>query len=586
MASSDSSFSDASPSSNGAPSAGSAPAGAGEPTISGTGRAARSALPSRWRRILPPALIVLDVVILLVAFIGALKARYGAWTLPGEVGVTGPLLVTLAVYPAALALTGLYRTPLRGMHLPQFLRAGAALLGAWAVSVALTYLTDRHGIPSRSVSALQCLLAMIGILGLRALLRYELDKRNAPANDGARPPSPPDEPGDVLQLDDLLPHEDPVEVDTAGLRDYLTGRTVLVTGAGGSIGTELVEQLLELQPFRLVLVDISEYNLFRLENALRSEPFDGEIEFCIADVRDREIMEGLFSDFRPDVILHAAAYKHVPLMERHPAEAFRNNTLTTVRLLELSCAYDTEQFVFVSTDKAVEPKSVLGATKRLAEWYVRSQERAEENGPECKIVRFGNVFGSQGSVAPLFEKQLREGGPARVTHPAMERYFMTPHEACSLILQTLLLESAPVYVFDMGEPVSIQRLAEEAVRRLRPGAAPADHIVHTGIRPGEKLREKLQAAREERHPTAHSHVYGLEAPVPHRRAALTEHFRRLKQLCRDRRGAALRRALFAEDLPAEDAPAEEVPDENRPGGIPEENGAARSRSPEASRSSS
>lgn len=208
-----------------------------------------------------------------------------------------------------------------------------------------------------------------------------------------------------VKIEDFIPRPQ-VEIDQSILRDYLAERTVLVTGAGGSIGTELTCQLATLHPQRLVLVDMSEYNLFQLENRLPDEPTDGAISFCLGNVRDQDLMEGLFEEFSPDIVLHAAAYKHVPLMERHPIEAFRNNTLTTTSLLELCERHSTEQFLLISTDKAVEPVGILGATKRLAEGCVRT---ARLDGT-CKIVRFGNVFGSQGSVVEIFLRQIAAGG--------------------------------------------------------------------------------------------------------------------------------------------------------------------------------
>lgn len=485
-------------------------------------------------------LFLADAVILYGAFVGALKARLGAgWFFPPhELVPLVPLVVTLGVYALALVASGLYRRAPRRMHLGTFLRTAAVLLVAWTASLTLVYLVAPTQMPPRSVTAIHCLFAIAGVLGLRALIRQGLEWMEAPTTPRAASPAPA-----PLTLGDLLPRE-PVAIDEAGVRHYLAGRTVLVTGAGGSIGTELSRQLIGLQPFRLVLVDISEYNLFRLENALRRVRFDGELEFCIGDVRDRAIMENLFSSFQPDVVLHTAAYKHVPLMERHPAEAFRNNTLTTTGLLHLCEQYETEQFVFVSTDKAVEPSSVLGATKRLAEWFVQ----VAESPVERKIVRFGNVFGSQGSVVPLFEKQLAEEGTVGVTHPEMERYFMSAHEACSLILQTLLLDEAPIYIFDMGEPVRIQWLAEEVVRRRRPGADPADFIRHTGIRPGEKLSEELAMPSETAQPTRHARIIGLQGPVPHSRTELELHLRALEALAADGRTATLRKALFETEL--------------------------------------
>jgi len=320
------------------------------------------------------------------------------------------------------------------------------------------------------------------------------------------------------------------------LRDYLAHRTVLVTGAGGTIGTELSQQLCELRPAHLVLVDVNEHNLFELEHRLA--PPDG-VTFRLANVQQAGAMDAIFSTHRPDVVLHAAAYKHVPLMERHPIAAFRNNTLTTTQLLQQSTSYGVEQFVLVSTDKAVAPISVLGATKQLAEWAVRHAAPHLS----AKIVRFGNVFGSRGSVVPLFLQQLAEGGPVKITHPDMERYFMTAQEAGSLILQTLLLDTMPVYALKMGSPIRIQWLAEALVRRLAPEHDPSDLIVFTGRRPGEKLREQLQSSEETARPTTHPRVLGLEGPVPVDKQSFRAHLDRLCAFAQDQAAAALRTTL-------------------------------------------
>lgn len=353
------------------------------------------------------------------------------------------------------------------------------------------------------------------------------------SSNGAAHPSPVAS----VRLAELVPRPS-LHIDRRALRDYLANRTVLVTGAAGSIGTELARQLVQLSPGALVLVDMSEHNLFRLEQVLAPAPHG--VTLCLADVRDTEAMASLFVDHGPDVVLHAAAYKHVPLMERHPAAALHNNALATARLVDRSGCAGVEQFVFVSTDKAVAPAGVLGATKRLAEWYVRTAAAP----PARKVVRFGNVFGSRGSVVPRFERQLARGKPLTVTHPKMERFFMSAREAGHLILQTLLLDAAPVYALEMGEPVRIRWLAEQMIRRCAPECDPDDRIVYTGRRAGEKLAEQLHTAEERRVPTGCANIIGLDSahPLPH--ADVDTILRRLRALSRRDGPAALREALL------------------------------------------
>jgi FlaA1/EpsC-like NDP-sugar epimerase len=336
----------------------------------------------------PLLLAVPDLLVLYAGLLLGYKIRLGEWLLPHttEWGIASHLV--LGVFVVALGASGIYRLSPRLMHLSEFIRVGLWLIGAWAVSITLTYAVDP------------------------------------------------------------------------------------------------------------------------------------------ADVRDSALMGDLFTRLQPDVVLHTAAYKHVPLMERHPAEAFRNNTEASVNLLTLCEQHEVDQFVFVSTDKAVNPSSVLGATKQLAEWYVRTGTGA----PQCRTVRFGNVFGTQGSVVPRFEEKLADGEPLPITHPEMERYFMSSEEACGLILQTLLLNAHPTYIFRMGDPVSIQWLAERLINHWYPHVDPETMIEYVGRRPGEKMSEELVADDETVHPTDHPSIVGLEAPVPHPRPVLDAHLQRLQSV--------------------------------------------------------
>ncbi|MEF8864384.1 MAG: polysaccharide biosynthesis protein [Salinibacter sp.] len=437
-----------------------------------------------------------------------------AWEAAGSV-------LVLAVYGAALGASGAYRLSPRQMRPADLLRVGAWLVGAWGCTGALVYAIDPAAVPPRSVLAGLGPVALVGILGLRLGWRGLLSMRRTP------PPAPPTPetaaPGP--HLDDLVSRE-PVDVDRDALRNMLSDRTVLVTGAGGAIGAELSRQLLALEPSRLVLVDVSEHNLYELKTALCSESHRGGLDFCIADVRDAPRMDALLAHHRPDVVVHAAAYKHVPLMEQHPAEAFRNNTQASIQLLQLCEEHAVDRFTFVSTDKAVHPSGVLGATKQLAEWYMRTG-----SGPtHCTTVRFGNVFGTEGGVVPRFQAKLAAGEPLPVTHPDMERYFMSLEEACGLVLHTLPFGARPTYIFRMGDPLRIAWLAKRLIRRAHPHIDPETMIEYVGRRPGEKLSERLVWDDETVHPTEHPNILGLEGPVPHTRAVLNAYLQRLRSV--------------------------------------------------------
>ena len=307
--------------------------------------------------------------------------------------------------------------------------------------------------------------------------------------------------GDALspiEAADLLARP-PRRLDLDRARKLISGRRILITGAGGTIGSELTRQILSLTPSSVALVDASEFNLYTIDQELRALSAAPVWRAELGDVRDRSRMRHLFARHKPEVVVHAAALKHVPLMEAHPAEAVLTNIMGAWIIADLAREY-ASAMVFISTDKAVNPTNVMGATKRVAEKVVRAL--CMEGKGEASIVRFGNVLGSSGSVIPLFEKQISEGGPVTVTHPDMIRYFMTVQEAASLVLQAAALPraagcAAGVFVLDMGEPVRIEALARELIRLhgLRPDLDIA--VRHTGLRPGEKLYEEIFYAAEE-----------------------------------------------------------------------------------------
>jgi FlaA1/EpsC-like NDP-sugar epimerase len=309
-----------------------------------------------------------------------------------------------------------------------------------------------------------------------------------------------------------LLHRDPVALDTAAVGGLIGGRTVLVTGAGGSIGSELCRHVLEFQPARLVLIDRGENTLFLTAHDLLRRVPGAIIEPLIADITDAGRMESIMAHLRPDVVFHAAAHKHVSMMERDPAEAIKNNCLGTALLARLASRYRAEAFVLISTDKAVNPTSVMGCSKLIAERCV--QALAGRSHTRFMVVRFGNVLASNGSVVPIFLEQIRRGGPITVTHPDIARYFMTIPEASQLVLQAASMGcGGEVFVLDMGQRVRIVDLARSLIRLS--GLDPDEiAIVYTGLTPGERLVEQLYFPDERPCRTAHPKVFSaVHRPV-------------------------------------------------------------------------
>ena len=304
-----------------------------------------------------------------------------------------------------------------------------------------------------------------------------------------------------IELDDLL-GRDRVLLDESGLKEWLRGRSILVTGAGGSIGSELCRQIARFEPARLVLFEHNEFALYRMEQEFAEQHPHIQLNCVIGDVKNAARVAEALTAHRPEIVFHAAAYKHVPLMEAGNAwEAIQNNVLGTWRVAEAAIAHGVEKFVLVSTDKAVNPSNVMGASKRLAE--IVCQGLQARGSTRFVIVRFGNVLGSTGSVIPKFREQIARGGPVTVTHAEITRYFMSIPEAAQLVLQAGLMgEGGEIFVLDMGEPVKIVDLARELIRLS--GYAESDiGIEFTGLRPGEKLYEELLADGEHTLPTPH-----------------------------------------------------------------------------------
>ena len=332
-----------------------------------------------------------------------------------------------------------------------------------------------------------------------------------------------------ISIEDLL-YREPIEINYDSLKTFLQNRKVLVTGAGGSIGSEIVRQLLKFNPKEIVALEIDETELHNLSLEVDEEVRKRNISFkpVVADVRDREKIERIFLEERPEVVFHAAAYKHVPLMEYFPEEAVKTNILGTYNVAIASLESGVEKFINISTDKAVNPTSIMGATKRVAEMICKALNGLGKT--KFISVRFGNVLGSRGSVIPIFLEQIKRGGPVTVTHPEMKRYFMTIPEAVLLVFQAAAMgNGGEVFVLDMGEPIKIVKLAEELIKLQGLEPYKDIDIVFTGLRPGEKLFEELLTAEEGTDKTYHEKIYVAKIKASFSRKQIEEMITELRK---------------------------------------------------------
>ncbi len=308
-----------------------------------------------------------------------------------------------------------------------------------------------------------------------------------------------------VEIEDLLGRE-PIRINTAEVLDYVRGKTVLVTGGGGSIGSELCRQIAAHQPRRLIILDIYENTTYEIQRELIQRHPQLDLTVLIASVRNTERINSVFEKYRPEIVYHAAAHKHVPLMEDSPNEAIKNNVFGTYKTAQAAERYGTEKFVLISTDKAVNPTNVMGASKRICEMVIQMMN--QNSGTSFVAVRFGNVLGSNGSVIPLFKKQIAQGGPVTVTHPDIIRYFMTIPEAVSLVLQAgAYAKGGEIFVLDMGEPVKILDLAQNLIKLSGYKVGEDIEIQFTGLRPGEKMYEELLMDEEGLKQTANKRIF-------------------------------------------------------------------------------
>ena len=464
-----------------------------------------------WLRFLATRVVGLfvDTAVIALAYISAFALRFDFCepTSLGGWGTVVRLFVTVwAVHLAALLVFGCYRMSwrsIRGSELPQYV--GSMMFACGVLTLMRYFLPNvslSHIRPPYSVTVICFFLATIGVIGVRILWRVYWTSR--------------------VREDELL-ERNVKHFDDAPARRFLAGKVVMVTGAGGSIGSEIVRQVAAAGAKRILMVERGENALYEVNRKMQllqtprtanREPRTASREpsVCVplmVDVNDRGKMDALFAAERPEVVLHAAAYKHVPMVEMNPEEGWRNNTEATRQLAELSAAHGVKRFVLISTDKAVNPVSVMGKTKLAAEQAIMAMN--QNPATSFCAVRFGNVFGSSGSVVPLFKEQIAKRRAVTVTHPDMKRYFMTIEEAVSLVLQAASRDERAIYTLDMGEPVRILDLAEGMIEQAGYRPYVDIPIVFTGIRPGEKLFEELDVSERSCYKTDMAKIYITKA---------------------------------------------------------------------------
>ena len=401
------------------------------------------------------------------------------------------LLAYLPFYIAGILIFRTYRDAVRHIEIKGLLKVGGAIIiGAISVILLRIFLhSDLWGSTIRIRDlAFQSALAFVLMTGLRMIVKITYEdyiRRNKPNIYGLSNKDLLD-----IELSSLLPRKE-IKIDLSAVQKKIQGKSILITGAGGSIGSELVRLVASLQPRHLLLIDIAETPLHDVRLMLQREFPQQDSATVVCNICHQNRLSQLFKRFKPEIVFHAAAYKHVPMMEDNPTESILNNVDGTVKLANLSIEHKVKTFVMVSTDKAVNPTNVMGCSKRICEIYCQSLNNDKRNIHGCQFIttRFGNVLGSNGSVVPTFRQQIRNGGPVYVTHPDIERYFMLIPEACKLVLQAATIgEGGKIYVFDMGQPVKIVDLA----RRMIELSGKSDiQIAYSGLRPGEKLYEEL-----------------------------------------------------------------------------------------------